>query len=133
VFSVLGGLLLAAAGIMPLRDPPSKLSDVTRLVPIIACTAATMYCGNTAYLHLSVSFIQILKAFTPALTLMIGAAAGVEQLKVSLVASVLLIAIGTGWVVPSRMLQVYMLTTTDYMGRVLLVVHKGMCSALECG
>eukprot|EP00775_Hariotina_reticulata_P006948 gene6948-7165_t len=96
VFSVLGGLLLAASGIMPLRSPPSKLSDVTRLVPIIACTAATMYFGNTAYLHLSVSFIQILKAFTPALTLVIGAAAGVEQLKLSLVVSVLLIAVGTG-------------------------------------
>lgn len=42
------------------------------------------------------SFIQILKAFTPALTLVVGVLAGVEQLTAALVASVLLIAVGTG-------------------------------------
>jgi drug/metabolite transporter (DMT)-like permease len=96
VFSILTGLLLAALGIMPLRKPPSKLSDWAKLAPIIGCTVLTMFWGNLAYMHLSMSFIQILKAFTPAVTLLIGAGAGVEQLRGTLVAAVLLIAIGTG-------------------------------------
>lgn len=93
---MLAGLLLAAAGLMPLRAPPRSACEARRLAPIVACTAATMFWGNAAYLHLSLSFIQILKAFTPALTLLIGAAAGVERLSGPLVAAVLLIALGTG-------------------------------------
>eukprot|EP00882_Tetradesmus_deserticola_P010584 GHRQ01011180.1.p2 GENE.GHRQ01011180.1~~GHRQ01011180.1.p2 ORF type:complete len:153 (+),score=49.01 GHRQ01011180.1:824-1282(+) len=96
VFSVLTGLALAAVGLMPLRKAPKQLSDWVKLGPIIACTVLTMFWGNAAYLHLSMSFIQILKAFTPAVTLLIGAGAGVEQLRGSLVAAVLLIAVGTG-------------------------------------
>ncbi|KAF6258385.1 triose-phosphate transporter family-domain-containing protein [Scenedesmus sp. NREL 46B-D3] len=96
VFSAVTGLLLAAAGLMPLRKPPSTPSDWARLAPIIACTVLTMFYGNAAYMHLSMSFIQILKAFTPAVTLLIGAGVGVERLRGSLVAAVLLIAVGTG-------------------------------------
>jgi drug/metabolite transporter (DMT)-like permease len=96
VFSILTGLLLAALGVMPLRRPPSKLSDWAKLAPIVACTVLTMFWGNAAYMHLSMSFIQILKAFTPAVTLLIGAGVGVERLQGSLVAAVLLIAVGTG-------------------------------------
>lgn len=81
---------------MPLRSPPTNPADYLKLAPIIACTAATMFWGNAAYMHLSVSFIQILKAFTPALTLIIGASVGVERLRLGLVVSVLLIALGTG-------------------------------------
>jgi hypothetical protein len=55
-----------------------------------------MWLGNAPYMYLSLSFIQILKAFTPALTLMVGVAARVERLTGALVLSVLLIAIGTG-------------------------------------
>eukprot|EP00878_Enallax_costatus_P010802 GHUV01011279.1.p1 GENE.GHUV01011279.1~~GHUV01011279.1.p1 ORF type:complete len:185 (+),score=41.48 GHUV01011279.1:510-1064(+) len=96
MFSAFAGLLLAACGIMPVRPPPSQPSDYLKLTPIIACTAATMFWGNSAYMHLSLSFIQILKAFTPALTLLIGAAAGVESLRPGLLVAVLLIALGTG-------------------------------------
>eukprot|EP00879_Flechtneria_rotunda_P019726 GHRR01020728.1.p1 GENE.GHRR01020728.1~~GHRR01020728.1.p1 ORF type:complete len:176 (+),score=61.82 GHRR01020728.1:589-1116(+) len=96
VFSALAGLLLAASGAMPVRAASSNPSDLVKLAPIVACTAATMFGGNAAYMHLSVSFIQILKAFTPALTLLIGVAAGVERLQPGLVVSVLLIALGTG-------------------------------------
>jgi drug/metabolite transporter (DMT)-like permease len=96
VFSIFTGLLLAALGVMPLRKPPSKVSDWAKLAPIVACTVLTMFWGNAAYMHLSMSFIQILKAFTPAVTLLIGACMGVERLRGSLVAAVLLIAVGTG-------------------------------------
>lgn len=82
---------------MPLsRGPPSSLREIMRLIPLVACTAGTMFLGNAPYMHLSLSFIQILKAFTPALTLVVGMAAGVERLTAALVLSVLLIALGTG-------------------------------------
>lgn len=96
VFSGFAGLLLGILGIMPVRRPTTKASDYVKLAPIVACTAATMFWGNAAYMHLSLSFIQIMKAFTPAFTLVIGAAAGVEKLRLGLVISVLLIAIGSG-------------------------------------
>lgn len=67
-----------------------------RVLPLAACTAGTMWLGNAPYMYLSLSFIQILKAFTPALTLMVGVAARVERLTGALMLSVLLIAIGTG-------------------------------------
>lgn len=47
-------------------------------------------------MYLSLSFIQILKAFLPALTLVVGVLAGVEKLTGVLMMSVLLIALGTG-------------------------------------
>ena len=68
----------------------------TRLLPIIISSTATMFFGNQAYLYLSVSFIQILKAFTPALTLMLCVVAGLESLQWPLMLSIGLITVGTG-------------------------------------
>lgn len=58
--------------------------------------AGTMFFGNAAYLHLSLAFIQILKALTPGITLIIGLAAGVERLSEPLAASIAAIVVGTG-------------------------------------
>lgn len=38
---------------------------VYRILPVGACHAATLACGNAQYLHMGVALIQILKAFTP--------------------------------------------------------------------
>jgi hypothetical protein len=95
VFSALGGWGLAQLGVMSLRPAPSARDFLTKLSPIIANTAGTMFTGNVAYLYLSVAFIQILKAFTPAVTMILCLAIGVEALSLPLVASILLIALGT--------------------------------------
>lgn len=42
------------------------------MVPVGACQALTLALGNAAYLYLTVSFIQMLKAFTPVVVLAIG-------------------------------------------------------------
>lgn len=83
---------------MPLsRGPPTtNIREMMRLIPLVAFTAGTMFLGNAPYMHLSLSFIQILKAFTPALTLVVGVAAGIEKVTPALLLSVLLIAAGTG-------------------------------------
>jgi hypothetical protein len=43
--------------------------------------AATLGFGNLAYLHLSVSFIQILKAATPVITMIILVAVRLDKLS----------------------------------------------------
>jgi hypothetical protein len=95
VFSAVGGWGLARLGVMSLRPTPSPREFLFKLSPIILNTAGTMFTGNVAYLYLSVAFIQILKAFTPAVTMILCLAMGVETLSLALVASILLIALGT--------------------------------------
>lgn len=95
--SALAGLALGMTRALPLQPPPRGAAGWAPLLPVIAATFATMLWGNAAYLHLSMSFIQILKAATPALTLLLGVAAGVEAAAPTLVTAVVLIAAGTGY------------------------------------
>ena len=55
------GLLAAKLGWMQLGPAPSLRFFSTRLMPVVACAAGSLYLGNLAYLSLSVAFIQILK------------------------------------------------------------------------
>lgn len=58
-------------------------------------SAGTLFCGNLTYLYLNVAFIQMLKAFTPIVTLLCMIPAGLETLTPKLLASVSVIAVGT--------------------------------------
>lgn len=57
--------------------------------------AATLGFGNLAYLYLSVSFIQILKAATPVLTMLVLVAARLEKPSTPVTVAVSIIAVGT--------------------------------------
>lgn len=85
-----------AAGIAPVRPMPPPRVVVSRLVPLAGCFIMCLSLGNYAYLGLSVAFLNILKAFTPAVTLLISAAAGMEKLTLAALLSTLVIAYGTG-------------------------------------
>lgn len=50
-----------------------------RIVPVAVLFALSLALGNQAYLYLSVSFIQMLKAFTPVAVLIAGSALGIEK------------------------------------------------------
>eukprot|EP00201_Polytomella_parva_P017845 CAMPEP_0175058952 /NCGR_PEP_ID=MMETSP0052_2-20121109/12147_1 /TAXON_ID=51329 ORGANISM="Polytomella parva, Strain SAG 63-3" /NCGR_SAMPLE_ID=MMETSP0052_2 /ASSEMBLY_ACC=CAM_ASM_000194 /LENGTH=299 /DNA_ID=CAMNT_0016324417 /DNA_START=343 /DNA_END=1242 /DNA_ORIENTATION=+ len=65
-----------------------------------------MCSGNAAYMYLSLSFVQILKAFTPAVTLFVCSLAGQERLTPALLVSVSLVALGTGGAVWAEKLQI---------------------------
>lgn len=67
----------------------------TKLMPIGLFMAATLHFGNLVYLHLTVAFIQILKAFTPVITMVALFIAGLEVPSWPLGATVGAIAIGT--------------------------------------
>ncbi|KAL3152679.1 hypothetical protein ABBQ38_012274 [Trebouxia sp. C0009 RCD-2024] len=66
-----------------------------RIMPVGLFMALTLHFGNTVYLYLTVSFIQMLKAFTPIATMVGLFVAGLETPTKRLILAVLLIAIGT--------------------------------------
>lgn len=65
------------------------------LMPVGAALATTYATGNAVYLYLPVGFIQMLKAFTPATTLVILWASGIEVPSTRVLLSVLVICLGT--------------------------------------
>ncbi|KAL3913240.1 MAG: hypothetical protein SGPRY_008053 [Prymnesium sp.] len=67
----------------------------TNLLPIGASMAATLAAGNAVYLYLPVGFIQMLKAFTPVVTLIFLALSGIELPTLRVALSVLGICAGT--------------------------------------
>ncbi|KAF8062808.1 sugar phosphate/phosphate translocator [Scenedesmus sp. PABB004] len=67
---------------------------LTHFMPTGLFQALSMALGNTAYLHLSVAFVQMLKAFTPVATMLFAFAFGLERPSVRLVAAVGVITLG---------------------------------------
>ncbi|KAI5662173.1 hypothetical protein M9H77_21496 [Catharanthus roseus] len=54
---------------------------LTSVIPIGAMFAMTLWLGNTAYLYISVSFAQMLKAVMPVAVFVLGVAAGLEMMS----------------------------------------------------
>ena len=67
---------------------------VKKILPIGFLAALALTFGNMAYLSLSVSFIQMLKSFTPVMTLVLSLLAGLEQRNNYLFLSVTVICLG---------------------------------------
>ena len=67
-----------------------------RFVPIGLCFAASLSLGNAAYLHISVAFVQMLKASTPVATLVVSFMLGLEQPSWRLTGLIVLISSGIG-------------------------------------
>lgn len=71
-----------------------KKEYVNRVIPIGALYAASLWLSNSAYLHLSVSFIQMTKALMPGLVYVCGVAFGMEKLTRTTSFNMFIIAIG---------------------------------------
>ena len=67
---------------------------VNRVVPIGALYAASLWLSNSAYLHLSVSFIQMTKALMPGLVYVCGVSFGMEKPTKLTSFNMVIIAIG---------------------------------------
>ena len=67
---------------------------VNRVVPIGALYAASLWLSNSAYLHLSVSFIQMTKALMPGLVYACGVVFGMEKLARVTTLNMVIIAVG---------------------------------------
>lgn len=65
-----------------------------RVIPIGVLYAASLWLSNSAYLYLSVSFIQMTKSLMPGLVYSCGITLGTEKFNISSALNMLLIAFG---------------------------------------
>ncbi|KAG7967095.1 hypothetical protein I3843_08G081400 [Carya illinoinensis] len=66
----------------------------TFVVPISAFFAASLWFGNTAYLYISVAFIQMLKALMPVTTFLTAVVCGIDKLRFDVFLNMVLVSVG---------------------------------------
>ncbi|KAG4990860.1 hypothetical protein JHK87_024317 [Glycine soja] len=66
----------------------------TCVVPISAFFASSLWFGNTAYLHISVAFIQMLKALMPVATFIMAVLCGIDKARCDVFLNMLLVSVG---------------------------------------
>ena len=64
------------------------------VIPIAGLFAVTLWCGNAAYMYLSVAFIQMIKALMPAAVYTVGCFLGTEKYSINYVGNMLVISLG---------------------------------------
>ncbi|KAK1270384.1 putative sugar phosphate/phosphate translocator [Acorus gramineus] len=66
----------------------------TCVIPISAFFASSLWFGNTAYLHISVAFIQMLKALMPVATYLMAVTCGTDILRCDVFLNMVLVSVG---------------------------------------
>lgn len=66
----------------------------TCVIPISAFFASSLWFGNTAYLFISVAFIQMLKALMPVATFLMAVICGTDKLRLDIFLNMVLVSIG---------------------------------------
>ncbi|KAK9282083.1 hypothetical protein L1049_004995 [Liquidambar formosana] len=66
----------------------------TCVIPISAFFASSLWFGNTAYLHISVAFIQMLKALMPVATFLVAVMCGTDRLRCDVFLNMVLVSVG---------------------------------------
>ncbi|KAL2338887.1 hypothetical protein Fmac_013333 [Flemingia macrophylla] len=66
----------------------------TCVIPISAFFASSLWFGNTAYLHISVAFIQMLKALMPVATFLVAVMCGTDKARCDVFFNMLLVSVG---------------------------------------
>ncbi|MEW5310383.1 MAG: hypothetical protein WDW38_002186 [Sanguina aurantia] len=93
VFCSAVATLLIKSGVVEAVNMPSDLY-FRGVVPIALLFAMVLWLGNAAYLHLSVSFIQMLKASMPVTVFVAGIILGTERYQFNYAANLVMIAVG---------------------------------------
>ena len=88
--------ILNSLGMVTLKPMPHAREYIRSVAPVALASSLCMYTGNYAYYGLSLSFISILKALTPAVTLLFSVFSGLETFSSVALVSTILIAYGTG-------------------------------------
>lgn len=88
--------ILNSLGVIALKPMPHAKEYIRSIAPVALASSLCMYTGNYAYYGLSLSFISILKALTPAVTLLLSVFGGLETFSSVALVSTILIAYGTG-------------------------------------
>mmetsp|Transcript_56124 Transcript_56124/g.162568 ORF Transcript_56124/g.162568 Transcript_56124/m.162568 type:complete len:421 (+) Transcript_56124:64-1326(+) len=91
--------LVVAGGLATVRPESLKAVEGSKwlrvALPVGACKALSLALGNAVYLHLGVGFIQMLKAFTPAIVLAVMVCIGNKRPSRGTVFWVFVIVVGT--------------------------------------
>ncbi|KAG8658957.1 probable sugar phosphate/phosphate translocator At1g48230 isoform X1 [Manihot esculenta] len=66
----------------------------TCVIPISAFFAASLWFGNTAYLYISVAFIQMLKALMPVATFLMAVMCGTDKARCDVFLNMVLVSVG---------------------------------------
>ncbi|CAM8927005.1 hypothetical protein QQ045_023364 [Rhodiola kirilowii] len=66
----------------------------TCVIPISAFFASSLWFGNTAYLYISVAFIQMLKALMPVATYTMAVVCGTDKSRCDIFSNMLLVSVG---------------------------------------
>ncbi|XP_028786972.1 probable sugar phosphate/phosphate translocator At1g48230 [Neltuma alba] len=66
----------------------------TSVVPISAFFASSLWFGNTAFLHISVAFIQMLKALMPVATFLMAVLCGIDKARCDVFMNMVLVSVG---------------------------------------
>ncbi|XP_021889499.1 probable sugar phosphate/phosphate translocator At1g48230 [Carica papaya] len=66
----------------------------TCVIPISAFFASSLWFGNTAYLHISVAFIQMLKALMPVATYLMAVVCATDSPRCDLLLNMVLVSVG---------------------------------------
>jgi hypothetical protein len=86
---------LRGAGVISAPPLPGGWAFYLRhFVALSVLFTTALACGNVAASRLSVSFVHVLKAITPVVTLLVGIVAGVNKVCVKLMAIVAVISVG---------------------------------------
>ena len=86
--------ILVFTGRVPSTEGMDARKYASAVLPIGALFAGTLWLGNAAYLHLSVSFIQMLKALMPAAVYGVGCLFSTETFAWKCVVNMLIITFG---------------------------------------
>ena len=79
------------------KDMVDRKFYVTNIMPIGALSAGTIVLGMASYLFLTVSFVQMLKAFTPVMTLAFMTSFGLTRPTRDIIGCVMVICLGTAF------------------------------------
>ncbi|KVH93192.1 hypothetical protein Ccrd_004758 [Cynara cardunculus var. scolymus] len=94
VFSSVLCFLLKVTKLLDVEQGMTFEIYTTSVFPIGAMFAVTLWLGNTAYLYISISFAQMLKAIMPVAVFILGVAAGLEAMSCSMLLIMSVISFG---------------------------------------
>ena len=105
------------------------------IVPIGGLGAVSLGFGNYVYLYLSVSFIQMLKAGVPAVTLLVMTTAGLEKLHGTTLAGVVVVTLGTFIAVYGEVrfsaIGVIMMLTSEFAEAIRMAFYQYLLGNLK--
>jgi hypothetical protein len=96
LFSCLGGMLMVRLSILSMPRVSTPGAMLRTVTPVVLAGASSLFFGNYAFVYLSIAFVQMLKAFTPAITLLLCLLVKLERFSLAVALAVLLIGLGTG-------------------------------------